>query len=53
MSDERKNWRTATKKWTRDVNGYAICPRCGAMIHEWMVEIHGNVCGTNKEHASK
>jgi acetyl-CoA carboxylase beta subunit len=33
-----------TKRWSRDINGYAICPGCGAMIHQQMVEYHANVC---------
>lgn len=40
-----KEWRTQTEKWTRDVNGYAICPRCGSMVHQRMLDIHADVCG--------
>jgi hypothetical protein len=42
MSEE---WRKRPQDWPQDVNGYAICPRCGAMIHMRYRLIHADACG--------
>ena len=42
------NWRD-TDKWTRDVNGYAVCPCCGAMIHGQVVDLHAERCYAIKQ----
>lgn len=39
------DWRTQTEKWTRDAHGYAICPRCGAMVHQRCIDWHAEACG--------
>jgi hypothetical protein len=41
---ERLYFRDHADRWPRDVNGYAICPNCGAMIHERYTEIHADAC---------
>lgn len=38
-----QDWRD-TSKWSRDVNGYTICPCCGAMIHGRCVDLHADTC---------
>ncbi len=34
-----------TRLWDCDVNGYAICPWCGAMIFERLTDLHRDTCG--------
>jgi len=49
MNDQE--WRKTTEKWTRTVNGDAICPRCGALIHCRVLQWHGDTCGITDHNA--
>lgn len=40
----RRNLRD-TQLWDRDMNGYAICPWCGAMIYDKLTDLHLEGCG--------
>ena len=34
-----------TRLWDRDLNGYAICPWCAAMIYAERTDLHQEKCG--------
>ena len=45
LTERRKQNRRDTQLWDRDVNGYAICPWCAALIYSDRADFHQEKCG--------
>jgi len=45
LTERRKRNLRDTQLWDRDLNGYAICPWCAAMIYSDRTDLHQQKCG--------
>ena len=43
--DRRKKNLRDTSMWERDLNGYAVCPWCAAMVYSPRTDFHQETCG--------